>query len=161
MFFLLYHMLYFECSKHDASLICDPCLNTTMEPFLVKVWQKHLQWYSWNTCLCHRIWSATKFGAAPVAKVFLCVSAVLFLMKWFQMFCYIPILYACSIRKCCFSGFWAGIIHPESEGSRLSGLRDRPPGGGDELWQQPGRRLLETSRRKDTIQRLEVKMSTL
>lgn len=113
-----------------------------IEAFAVVMSLKYLLG-SQNLISC-RIWCST------CCKLFFCQHG----FKSTCLFCH-------GITKWsfCSPGLWAGIIHPESEGSRLSGLPHRPPGGGAELWRQPGRRLLESPRRKDTIQRLDVKMS--
>lgn len=55
------------------------------------------------------------------------------------------------------SGLWASFVHPEPKGPWLFGFPCCPPGGGHELWQQCGCRLLESPGRKNTVQRLEVK----
>lgn len=55
------------------------------------------------------------------------------------------------------SGLWASFVHPEPKGPWLFGFPRCPPGGGHELWQQCGCRLLESPGRKNTVQRLEVK----
>lgn len=61
-------------------------------------------------------------------------------------------------RVACFLGVGLGFVHPQSQGSGLSGPSARPPGGRSELWQQRGRGLLGFVGRKNTVQRWEVKM---